>query len=109
MNVPKNSNPLVSAIVVNYNRAELLRECLKSLTQQSYHSLEILVVDNGSSDHSLEVVRSFSDKRIRLLPLDHNLGFAGGCNVAIWKAKGEFVALINNDAVATQAWIEERR
>jgi GT2 family glycosyltransferase len=107
MNLPKNSNPLVSVIVVNYNRAELLRECLRSLVGQSYFTQEILVVDNGSSDDSLEVVRTFSDKRIRLLPLDENLGFAGGCNVAIREARGEFVALINNDAVAHEKWIEE--
>jgi GT2 family glycosyltransferase len=107
MKVPENFNPLVSAIVVNYNRAALLRECLQSLAQQSYSSLEILVVDNGSTDHSLDVVRSFSDERFRLLPLDHNLGFAGGCNAGIREARGEFVALINNDAVATQRWIEE--
>lgn len=100
-------NPLVSVIVVNYNRAKLLRECLRSLLQQSYCFLEILVVDNGSSDDSLEAVRTFSDKRIRLLPLDDNLGFAGGNNLAIQEAKGEFIALINNDAVAQERWIEE--
>ncbi len=101
------SSPLISIVVVNYNRAELLRECLLSLAAQSYSFLEILVVDNGSSDPSLGVVRSFSDERFRLLSLDHNLGFAGGCNAAIREARGEFVALINNDAVATQEWIEE--
>ena len=107
MNVPKHSNPLVSVVVVNYNRADLLRECLVSLAAQTYPFLEILVVDNGSSDHSLKVVRSFSDERFRLLSQDHNLGFAGGCNVAIREARGEFVALINNDAVATERWIEK--
>jgi len=107
MTVPENSNPLVSVIVVNYNRAELLRECLVSLAAQNYSFLEILVVDNGSSDSSVDVVRSFSDERVRLLPLDHNLGFAGGCNAGIQEARGEFVALINNDAVATQEWVEE--
>ena len=107
MSVPKNSDPLVSVIVVNYNRAELLRECLRSLIRQSYCFLEILVVDNGSSDDSLEVVRTFSDERIQLLSLDENLGFAGGNNIAIQEAKGEFIALINNDAVAQEGWIEE--
>ena len=100
-------NPLISVVVVNYNRAQLLLECLRSLTQQSYSSLEILVVDNGSSDDSLDVVRSLSDERIRTLPLDRNLGFAGGCNAAIREANGEFIALINNDAVATPGWIQE--
>ena len=100
-------NPLVSVVIVNYDRAELLRDCLRSLIRQSYGYLEILVIDNGSSDDSLEVVRTFSDDRIRLLPLDDNLGFAGGNNVAIQEARGEVVALINNDAVAEEQWIEE--
>ncbi len=82
-------------------------ECLRSLVRQSYGSLEILVVDNGSSDDSLEVVKTFSDERIRLILLDDNLGFAGGNNVAIQEAGGEFIALINNDAVAEERWIEE--
>ncbi|MEE2821882.1 MAG: glycosyltransferase family 2 protein [Acidobacteriota bacterium] len=101
------SDQLISIVVVNHNRAGLLRECLEALVQQSYGFLEILVVDNGSSDDSLEVVGSFSDKRIRVIPLDSNVGFSGGNNIAIRDAKGEFVALINNDAVAQERWIEE--
>ncbi|MDA2933634.1 glycosyltransferase family 2 protein [Acidobacteria bacterium AH-259-D05] len=99
-------NSLVSVIVVNYNRAELLRQCLLSLIRQSFSSLEILVVDNGSSDDSLEVVRSFSDERVRLLPLGQNAGFSGGNNLAIGQTNGEFIALINNDAVADERWID---
>lgn len=100
-------NPLVSVIVVNYNRGELLRQCLVSLLKQTYSFLEILVVDNGSWDNSLAVVHSFPDERIRLFPLDRNYGFAGGSNVAIREARGEFIALINNDAVANKEWMEK--
>ena len=84
-------DPLISIIVVNHNRAELLRECLESLLRQTYDYLEILVVDNGSSDHSRSVVGTFSDVPIRLLVLDRNCGFAGGNNVAIDQARGQFV------------------
>ena len=99
-------NPLVSVIVVNRNRAGLLRECLASLYRQTYTPIEILVVDNGSWDDSRAVVESFSDERIQLFALDRNLGFAGGNNIAIREAKGELVALLNNDAVADEHWIE---
>jgi GT2 family glycosyltransferase len=99
-------DPLVSVIVVNHNRAELLRQCLRSLLEQTYVSTEILVVDNGSSDHSRTVVESFTDAPIRLLALECNRGFAGGNNVAIREAEGDFIALMNNDAMADPGWIE---
>ena len=98
---------LVSVVVVNHNRAELLRECLLSLIGQTYQNLEILVVDNGSSDHSRSVVSSCSNARIRLFPLEHNVGFAAGNNIAIQQAKGKFICLLNNDAVAHSKWIEQ--
>ena len=100
-------HPLVSVVVVNHDRAELLRECLTSLLRQSYRPLEILVVDNGSKDHSDAVVASFPKGRVRLTSLGRNLGFAGGCNIGIRESKGEMVALLNNDAVAGPGWIEE--
>ncbi len=100
-------NPLVSVIVVNYDRAEFLRQALRSLLDQTYSPIEILVVDNNSSDHSQAVVQSFPEDPIRLMVQDYNLGFAGGNNVAIRQAKGDFIALINNDAVADPDWIEQ--
>ena len=99
-------NPLVSVIVVNHNLAERLRECLKSLLQQTYHPWETLVVDNASSDDSCSIVRSFQDERIRLVPLRSNLGFGAGNNAGMRKAKGKFMALLNNDAVADENWLE---
>ena len=103
----KRMDPLVSIIIVNHNRAELLRECLESLFEQTYDCLEILVVDNGSSDHSRSVVDTFSGARVRLLALDRNRGFAGGNNVAIDQARGQLIGLLNNDAVARPNWIEK--
>ncbi len=99
-------NPLVSVIVVNHNRADLLEDCLSSLLEQTYHPFEILVVDNNSSDHSCAVVESFRDKRLRRIELKENRGFSGGNNAGIREASGEFVALLNNDAVADPQWIE---
>ncbi len=98
-------NPLVSVVVVNHNRAELLGQCLRSLFKQTYDSFEILVVDNASSDHSRDLLASFQSERFRLIALDENAGFSGGNNVAICEARGEFIALLNNDAVVTEGWI----
>jgi GT2 family glycosyltransferase len=101
------SEPQVSVIIVNHNRAELLLDCLQSITAQTCRNLEILIVDNGSSDHSERAAKSLADARIVWVALDRNLGFAGGCNVGIRRARGEFVALLNNDAIAKKDWIEQ--
>jgi|GEM_PF-57462 len=99
-------NPLVSVIVVNHNRAGLLRDCLGSLLEQTYQPLEIIVVDNGSSDGSVQVVEDIACPQIRLLRLGSNQGFGTANNLGISEARGEFIALLNNDAVAQPDWIE---
>ena len=93
--------------MVNHGRAELLRACLRSLLNQTWPRLEILVVDNGSQDHSTEVVASFSDRGVRLLALTENRGFAAAVNLGVRRARGEWVALLNNDAEASPEWIEQ--
>lgn len=98
--------PLVSVVVVNRDRAKLLAGCLDSLLKQSLKEMEILVVDNASTDGSRQVVESIGDARVRLLPADRNLGFAGGCNLGISRARGRFVALLNNDARAEPGWLQ---
>ena len=101
-------SPLISIIVPNHNRAKLLKDCLLSLLAQSYSNKEMIIVDNASSDHSCGVVASLQDRasNIRLLDLPENLGFAGACNAGIRLARGEMIALLNNDAVADVTWLE---
>jgi len=98
--------PLVSAIVVNWNGLVYLPECLDSLVAQSYSALEIVVVDNGSTDGSAAYLREQPAGRLRLVESPSNLGFAGGNNLGIRAAKGAYLALLNNDAVADPRWIE---
>jgi GT2 family glycosyltransferase len=98
--------PLVSIVVVNHNRKGLLRDCLESLVGQTWRNREVLVVDNGSSDGSQELVSCFEGEGVRLLPQERNLGFAAACNVGIAGARGELVALLNNDAVVEERWLE---
>jgi GT2 family glycosyltransferase len=99
-------DPLVSIVTVNYNGAHLIPDLLRSLRRQTYSRREILVVDNGSTDGSLELLRrDFSD--VRVLSCDRNRGFAGGNNAGILASHGEFVALVNNDTVPDPSWLEE--
>ncbi len=89
----------VSAIVVNWNGKDLLHSCLLSLAGQTYRELEVVVVDNGSSDGSVEMVKG-EFPRVRLKENETNLGFARPNNQGIAEATGEVFFLINNDAEA---------
>ncbi len=99
--------PEISVIVVNLNRRELLGRCLASLWRQTFSNFEVVVVDNGSTDGSMEFLRAISDPRLRIVSLPSNKGFAGGSNAGITVAKGRYIATLNNDAEADQRWLEE--
>lgn len=87
----------VSVIVVNWNGKRWLQRCLESLLQQQGVAVEIIVVDNASSDGSAEYVQS-NYPAIRLVRSDSNRGFAGGNNLGIAAASGQWILMLNNDA-----------
>jgi GT2 family glycosyltransferase len=94
---------LMSVVVVNWNSRADLRDCLLSLYAQTHRELEVIVVDNGSADGSADMVAAeFPD--VRLLRETENLGFAEACNRGITASAGEWVAMLNNDAVAEPTW-----
>jgi GT2 family glycosyltransferase len=97
---------LLSVVVVNWNLRDELHACLTSLVEQSHRELEVIVVDNGSADGSAELVRE-QFPQFTLLPETSNLGFAEGCNRGIAVSHGEWVAMLNNDAVAAPDWAAE--
>lgn len=90
-------------MVVNWNRKELLRACLASLSRQTGVSLEVIVVDNGSSDGSADVAEQ--EFRTRVIRNPDNRGFCAANNQGIAAARGEFIALLNNDAEAEPGWL----
>ena len=96
----------VSIIVVNWNGAHYLRECLRSLSEQTYTNFEIILVDNGSSDDSIRLVREHFQK-VKLVELADNLGFTGGNTAGLTVAQGDFIALVNNDTRAEADWLEK--
>jgi GT2 family glycosyltransferase len=115
MNQPSVSNlrppisdlrPLISVVIPNWNGAHLLPTCLDSLRRQSYAEREIIVVDNASTDGSLELLaRDYPDVRVVSLP--RNTGFTGACNAGIRASHSEFVALLNSDTQADERWLAE--
>ncbi len=97
---------LISVIVVNWNGKHIIGDCLESLRQQTFKDFETIVVDNGSKDGSIEFLKEKYPEAL-LVPLEKNLGFAGGNNKGFEHSKGEFIALLNNDAVADIHWLKE--
>lgn len=95
----------LSVVTVNWNSRDDLAACLESLERQSYPEIEVIIVDNGSTDGSVELVRS-RFPQFTLLPQASNLGFAEACNIGIAASSGAWVALLNNDAVADERWAE---
>ena len=101
-----NKFPLVSIIVLNYNAGELLLNCINSLKKSTYSNLEIIIVDNISSDGSQEKCKNkFPD--IKLIQNKNNLGYCGGNNVGIQHASGEFIVILNPDTIVEPNWVNE--
>lgn len=100
--------PFVSIVVLNYNGKAFLGDCLNSLFNIRYPSslYEVLVVDNASTDGSVEYIRNQFTK-VKLFALEDNYGFAEGNNIGANYASGDFVAFLNNDTVVTEYWLNE--
>ncbi len=96
---------LISVIVVNWNGLRYLDECLGSIEHQTYPYIERISVENGSTDGSGEWLRQRRSGNWQLIELSVNRGFAAGVNAGILASRGEFVALLNNDAVADPDWL----
>lgn len=96
------SNPLVSVVIPTYNRAHYLPECLRSVQQQTYQNLEVLVVDDGSTDGTRELMAGIcrEDGRIKYIT-QPNGGVSAARNTGLRAAQGDFIALLDSD----DAWL----
>lgn len=96
--------PLVSVIIINWNGEKYLNNCLKSILEQDYHSLELLFVDNNSIDNSVPFVRK-KFNQVRLIENNSNIGYSGAANVGIKASTGEYILLLNPDIVLEKFFI----
>ncbi len=100
--------PLVSVVVLNRNGFGVLVNCIESLLRTSYNSYEIILVDNGSTDGSLEHVEGlFSDSRLKMVRNNENLGFAEGNNVGFRASNGNVVVFLSNDVEVDPNWLDD--
>jgi len=99
------NNPLLSLIIPNYNGIRHLPPCFNALRGQTYPRLEIILVDNASSDESLALTRSdFAE--VKIIELSRNIGFAGAVNRGIEQAQGEIIVPLNNDTEVAPGWAQ---
>lgn len=101
--------PLVYIIIINYNNYEDTIECIESLEKISYENFKILIVDNNSSNDSVNKIKDLFNK-YETIQLKNNLGFAGGNNVGIKKAieyDADFILLLNNDTIVEANFLNE--
>ena len=105
------NNPLVIAVVVTYNRKELLKECINNLLESSYKNINVLIVDNGSTDNTKEYVDNLIDnKKVYYENTGSNLGGAGGFNYGIKKAYQmdcDFVWIMDDDCMVHNDSLEK--
>ena len=98
--------PLVSIITVNYNQSAATCDMLASLYASGYPNMEVWVVDNASPSDTPEVIKE-KFPQVIFIQSDKNLGFAGGNNLALQQAQGDYFYLINNDTIVPQGHIEQ--
>ena len=95
--------PRLSVVIPNWNGKRYLGPCLDSLRAQTQPAIEIIIVDNASTDGSQQFVKT-AYAEMRLIELPQNRGFTGACNRGMREAAGEFVALLNNDTEVEKDW-----
>jgi glycosyltransferase involved in cell wall biosynthesis len=91
------NNPQVSICIPTFNRAELIGMAIESALQQSYVNIEIIVVDNDSTDNTKDVVMSYNDPRLKYVKNEKNLGLFGNFNRCIDLAKGKYIHILHSD------------
>ena len=94
-----NNNLLVSVIIPLYNTEKYIKECLESIVNQTYHNLEIIVINDCSTDKSVDVVNKYfsNDKRINLISLKKNMGLANARKTGIKNSHGDYLMFIDAD------------
>jgi hypothetical protein len=96
---------MVSIVIANYNGSHFLKLCLDSLREQTYHNIEIIVVDNGSSDNSVEMLqRDYPE--VRIIQNKKNLGFVSANNQGFRASHGQYILFLNNDTKVDRFFLE---
>jgi glycosyltransferase involved in cell wall biosynthesis len=100
--------PLVSVFMPVYNSEQYIAEALESILNQTYKNLEIILVDDGSTDKSVEIIKNYNDKRIKLIQNEKNMGIPYTRNVGLNNATGKYMAIMDSDDISLPNRIEKQ-
>jgi glycosyltransferase involved in cell wall biosynthesis len=98
--------PFVTIAIPTFNRAALLRNCVASAFAQTHRTFEVLVSDNASTDETGDVLRQFTDARLRVLRQESNIGLLSNWNACLAAAKGDFIIFVSDDDVIAPRMLE---
>lgn len=96
-------------IILNWNQADFTVDCVKSVLKQLFKDFNIVIVDNGSTDNSVEMLRKEfgKNKKVKIFCNKNNEGYAGGNNVGVENSKSKYVVILNNDTTVEKEWLTE--
>lgn len=97
-------NPTVSVIIPTHNRANLIGKAIDSVLDQTCQDFEIIVIDDGSTDNTAEIVKGFDDFKIHYISHELNRGTSAARNTGIKASRGEYIALLDSD----DEWLPEK-
>jgi len=100
---PPDTSPLTSIIILTRNGLTFTKECISSIFRYTRENFELILVDNGSTDGTLEFLKTLPNTKV--IANKKNKGFSGGCNQGFTMARGENIVLLNNDTVVTNEWL----
>lgn len=100
--------PRVSVIIPSYNHEKFVAAAIQSVLEQTYQDFEIIITDDGSTDETVSVIKSFTDPRIKLFYFDCNQGACAAANNCISAATGEFIAMLSSDDVFARDKLEKQ-
>jgi len=98
---------LVTFLITTYNSGQWINECLNSILNQTYKNLQVLIIDDGSEDNTVDRIKQMSDKRIELYFKEHS-GISKSLNFALDKIKGTYIARLGADDICTNIRIEKQ-
>ncbi|WP_375510572.1 glycosyltransferase, partial [uncultured Nostoc sp.] len=100
--------PRVTVIIPSYNHEKFVGEAIQSVLNQTYQDFELVITDDGSTDKTVEIIKSFTDTRIRLFCFERNQGACVAANKCISEAKGEFIAMLSSDDIFAPEKLEKQ-
>ncbi|SFL68888.1 glycosyltransferase family 2 protein [Pelosinus propionicus] len=92
--------PIVTVLMPVYNGSRYLREAMDSITRQTFYDFEFLIINDGSADHSKDIITSYKDGRIRLIENEKNIGISASLNKGIAFARGRYIARMDGDDIS---------